>query len=309
MRVLTLGAGAIGGYFGGRLSEGDTDVTFLVREARKRYLAANGLRIESQFGNYTTPVKAITKDEIDRPYDVVLLTCKAYDLPSAMESVRPAVGAETAILPLLNGLAHIDALNAEFGAHRVLGGIAKIAATLTPGGVIKHLNDWHYITFGEQSGELTDRVKSLKAAFDRTPVIASAVPDIMQAMWEKIVHLTTVAGMTCMMRASVGEISRVDGGSEAMIRFLQSNSEIADREGFRPSEAFMLEFRKLLSDETSAYTASMLRDLERGGPVEADHILGFMLGKARHHGLDDTLHRLAFLHVKAYEQRRAACRL
>jgi len=309
MRVLTLGAGAIGGYFGGRLSQGGADVTFLVRQGRRRDLVANGLRIESQFGNYTAPVKAITADEIDSPFDIILLTCKAYDLPSAIEAIRPAVGRETAILPLLNGLAHMDVLNAEFGPHQVLGGLAKIAATLTPEGVIKHLNDWRTITFGEQSGQISDRVRVLKAAFDRTSVLASVAPDIMQAMWEKVVHLATVAGMTCLMRASVGEIARVDGGSDLMIRFLDSNSRIAALEGFEPPEAFMNEYRKLLSDGTSTYTASMLRDLERGGRIEADHILGFMLRKVRLHGLDETLHQIAFTHVKAYEERRAASRL
>jgi 2-dehydropantoate 2-reductase len=309
MRVMSLGAGAIGGYFGGRLAEGGTDVTFLVREGRKRDLVAHGLRISSPFGNYEAPVAAITADEIDRPADVVLLTCKAYDLPSAIETIRPAVGPGTAILPLLNGLAHMDTLNAVFGSHRVLGGLAKIAVTLTPEGIIKHLNDWRYITFGEQDGAMSDRVLALKAAFDRTSVLASAVPDVLHAMWEKVVHLSTVAGMTSLMRASVGEIARVEGGSELMVRFLETNAAVAGREGFAPSEAFMTEYRTLFSNRSSTYTASMLRDIERGGAIEADHILGFMLRKVGAHGLDDMLHRVALVHAMAYEERRASGRL
>jgi 2-dehydropantoate 2-reductase len=309
MRIMSLGAGAVGGYFGGRLIEGGADVTFLVRPERKRQLLDHGLRIESQFGDFASPVNAITADEINRPADIVLLTCKAYDLPSAIETIRPGVGSDTAVLPLLNGLAHVDVLNREFGSRRVLGGLAKIASTLLPDGTVKHLNDWRYITFGEQDGSMSPRVLALKEAFDRTSVVASAVPNVMQAMWDKIVHLSTVAGMTCLMRASVGEIARVEGGSELMIRLLETNAEVAAREGYRPSGDFLAEYRALFKDPTSTYTASMLRDLERGGPVEADHILGFMLAKVRSHGLDETLHRIAYIHVKAYEERRAANRL
>jgi 2-dehydropantoate 2-reductase len=306
MRILCLGAGAIGGYFGGRLVEGGANVEFLVRENRQKQLRADGLRIESKYGNVQVSVTAVTDKEAKGPYDIVLLTCKAYDLANALATIAPFVGAKTAVLPLLNGVAHIEILNAKFGKERVLGGVAKIAATLTPDGVIKHLNDWRYITFGEQSGEMSARVAQLKEAFDKTSVMASAVPNIMQAMWEKVVHLSTVAGMTCAMRASVGDIARTRDGTELMIELLERNAEIAGREGHRPSDAFLAEYRQLFHDQTSTYTASMLRDIERNGPVEADHILGFMLEKAKQHGVDPSLHRFIYVHLQAYEQRRAA---
>lgn len=308
MKVLTLGAGAIGGYFGGRLAEGGADVTFLVREERRHQLLKHGLRIQSPFGNYGAPVHAITFDEIQSPADVVLLTCKAYDLPTAIDAVRPAVGEETMILPLLNGLAHMELLNQEFGSDRVLGGLAKIAATSLPDGSIKHLNDWRFVTFGEQDGRMSPRVLALKDTFDRTSLIASAVPNVTQAMWEKLIHLSTAAGITCLMRASVGDIARVVGGTDLTLRFLEANAEIARREGHPPSESFLVEHRALFANESSNYTASMLRDLERGGPIEANHIIGYMLEKARFHGLDDTLHLIVYIHLKAYEERRAANR-
>jgi 2-dehydropantoate 2-reductase len=309
MRIMALGAGAVGGYFAGRLAEAGADVTFLVREPRKQRLLDGGLTIRSRFGDWSGPVNAITAAEVSGPFDVLILTCKAYDLASAIDAIRPAVGPRTAILPLLNGLAHIEVLNAAFGRQCVLGGLAKIAVTLTPDGAIQHLNDWRYLTFGEQDGARSARVLALKAAFDRTTVLATVTVDVMQAMWEKIVHLTTAAGMTCLMRANVGEVVRADGGAQLLKRLLETNAEIAAAEGHRPSEAFMAEYRGVFSDSGSAYSASMLRDIERGGPIEADHILGYMLAKARAHGLDDTLHTIAYTHLKAYEERRAAQRL
>jgi len=210
------------------------------------------------------------------------------------------------VLPLLNGVAHVDQLNDTFGDGRVRAGLAKIAATLSPDGIIRHLNDWRYITFGEQNGEMSARVEALKAAFDKTSVIASAVPNIMQTMWEKIVHLSTVAGMTCAMRANVGEIARTADGTEMMIQLLERNAEIAAREGHAPSDTFLAEYRQLFNDQSSTYAASMLRDIQRNGAVEADHILGFMLAKARQHGVDPSLHRFIYVHLQAYEQHRAA---
>jgi|SRR5579884_3925214 len=309
MRILCLGAGAIGGYFAGRLVESGGDVTFLVREARKQILQSQGLKIESRFGNFSGPVQAIVRDEIKAPFDVILLTCKAYDLSSALDSIEPAVGPNSAILPLLNGIAHMDVLNRRFGAGRVLGGLAKIAATVAADGTIKHLNDWRYIIFGEQDGSISPRVKALKEAFDRTSVVATAVPDIMQKMWEKLVHLATVAGMTCVMRASVGEIARTNEGSTLLIEFLERNAEIAKREGYGPSQEFLDEYRSLFRDRNSPYTASMLRDLEKGAPIEADHIIGFVLERARLHNIDASMHRFIYTHLQAYEQRRAAERL
>lgn len=306
MRVLCLGAGAIGGYFGGRLVEGGADVEFLVRERRHKQLVENGLQITSRYGDAGLRVKAVTERDAGGRYDIILLTCKAYDLDAALRSIAPFVSAETGVLPLLNGVAHIARLNETFGSSRVIGGVAKIAATLTPEGVIKHLNDWRYITFGEQNGRESKRVLELKAAFDNTSVVASVAPNILQVMWEKVVHLSTVAGMTCTMRASVGDIARTRFGTSLMIELLERNADIAGREGYPPSESFLAEYRQLFEDTASPYTASMLRDIERGGPIEGDHILGFMLEKAIQHGIDPTLHRVIYTHVQSYEQRRAA---
>lgn len=305
MRVLCLGAGGIGGYFGGRLAEAGYDVTFLVRPARQSQMRGR-LRIESCYGNADIAVKTAVRETATGPFDFVILTCKAYDLPSAIETITPFVGNDTTVLPLLNGVAHLDLLNKHFGKERVLGGVAKIAVTAQPDGTIKHLNDWRFITFGEQSGAVTERVKTLKTAFDKTSVVAKAVPNILQVMWEKIVHLATVAGATCSMRASVGEIARTQYGSEFMIELLERNAEISQYEGFPMTEEFLEEYRKLFRNKNSTYTASMLRDIQRGGPIEGDHVIGFMLRKAEQHGLDARLHRLIYTHLQAYEQHRAA---
>ena len=310
MRILVLGAGALGGYFGGRLLEAGADVTFLVRPRRAAQLAAQGLVIESPFGALRTPVRTVMVDEAEPGWDLVLLTCKAYDLDDAIAAIRPAVSDGTAILPVLNGLSHVATLQREFGAGRVLGGLAKIQATLAADGTVRQLNDWRWLTFGELDGRISPRVAALAELASRaTGMQAAAVPDILFRMWEKLVHLGTSAIGTVLLRANTGEIARSPGGVAFMHRILERNAAIAAANGHPMKPAFLEEFRALFADPAGMYATSMLRDLEAGGRIEADHILGFLLEAARRAGIPEEAHEAAYLHARAYEQRRDAHRL
>jgi len=309
MKVLVLGAGGTGGVVGGRLHASGADVSFVVRERRREQLRQDGLRIESPHGNLQVQVKALLASELQPDFDLVILACKAYDLEAAIATVQRGVSGRTAILPLLNGLAHMERLNAVFGKERVLGGSIRMQVVLSPEGIVRQLNDWQTLTFGEQDGTVTPRVTALRDMLRPTGIEAQLSTQIARDMWMKMVHLSTVAGMTCLMRASVGEIARTPDGAALMVRLLEANAAVAAKEGYGPSDAFLREFRALFSNRDAPYTASMLRDIERKGPVEADHIIGFMLERARAHGLDDSLHTIVYTHLKAYEQRRAAGRL
>ena len=309
-KILVLGAGGIGGYFGGRLVESGADVTFLVREGRRKTLSEQGLQIESPFGNAQLAVKTVTASDVEPIYDAVILTCKAYDLDTAVASIAPAVAPAGYVLPFLNGIAHVDVLNRQFGQHRVLGGTAKIQSTITPIGAIRQFNDWRTLTFGEQSGEMTERVRTLESLFAAAKgVEAFAVTDVVQRMWEKLVHLSTAAAMTCLMRANVGEIVRTPDGREIFLEQLECGAAIAAANGHMPSEDFMTSWEMTFSQQDSQYSTSMLRDIERGGQTEVEHILGFMCNKAREADIAHHTLLLAYTHIKAFEQRRAAGRL
>jgi 2-dehydropantoate 2-reductase len=214
------------------------------------------------------------------------------------------------VLPFLNGIAHIDVLNEKFGRHHVLGGTAKIQATIMPNGAIRQFNDWRTLTFGEQSGEMTERVRALAALFEAAKgVEVFAVTDIVQRMWEKLVHLSTAAAMTCLMRANVGEIVRTPHGRELFLDQLRCGAAIAAANGHAPSAAFMKSWEETFSQPDSQYSTSMLRDIERGGQTEVEHILGFMLDKAKKAQIPCNTLLLAYTNVMAFEQRRAADRL
>ena len=305
MKVLILGAGAIGGYLGGRLTDAGLDLTLLVRPARKAQLDADGLQIRSVYGDLNIRVKTVTADEVTTPYDIVIVTAKAYDLESAIAAITPAVGPDTMVLPILNGIGHINTLNAAFGPERILAGTVQISALRMPDGSIEHKNDWRWLRFGEQEGELSDRVIALRdalaAAEGLEPV---ALENAMQGMWEKFVHLATAAGMTCLMRANAGQIVRSDEGAELFQHFLETTAEVARRSGYPPSDTFMANYRKLFADPHSGYATSMLRDVEAGNQTEGEDILGLLLSTAREHGIDEPLFKAAYASIRAHEERR-----
>jgi 2-dehydropantoate 2-reductase len=309
MRVLVVGAGAIGGYFGGRLLQAGRDVTFLVRPRRAAELAETGLIIKSPLGDVTQRAPpTIRAENVRQPFDLVLLSCKAYDLAAAMVSFAAAIGPETLILPLLNGMRHLDLLDERFGRSRVLGGQCIIAATLDAQRAVVHLNDIHTLSFGERDGGISDRIRPVADTLGNAGFDARLSDHIVQEMWDKWVFLATLAGVTCLMRAPIGDIMASPGGDKLIRSLLDECCAIADAEGRAPQAAFLEQARAALTAAGSPMTASMLRDMEGNAPVEADHILGDLLRRrSAVHANRSELSLLAtvYTHLKAYENRRA----
>ena len=305
MRILVVGAGGIGGYFGGRLLEVGRAVTFLVRPRRAAQLAKSGLVIRSPLGDVELPAPpTVTADALREPFGLVLLSCKAYDLDDAMDSFAPAVGPGTAILPLLNGMRHMDALGARFGAAKVLGGQCVISVVLDLEGRILHLNDIHTLSFGEQDGFRSARIEAITAELSGASFEARPSDGIVQEMWDKWVFIATLAGITCLMRASIGDIVAA-GATDLATAMLDECAAIAGAQGFPPGQSFMQRSRAMLTTAGSGLTASMFRDIERGAPIEADHVLGDLLRRAGERTGLSPLLRTANAHLKAYEARRA----
>ncbi|MEI6738456.1 MAG: ketopantoate reductase family protein [Pseudomonadota bacterium] len=311
MKILVLGAGGTGGYFGGRLAQSGADVTFLVRDKRAAQLAAHGLVIETTKERIVLAVKTVLAATVKPEYDVIFLACKAYDLAGSIAAILPAMHATTQVVPLLNGMSHLDDLDIAFGRERVMGGSCQIAAMLTPDGVVKNLAEPHAILWGARFGNTKqiELAAALAIEFAKTPVDWRVSDHVIQDMWEKLVFLSTLAGMTCLMRGSIGEILATGDGKTHTQRYLDSCIAVAIKEGFPPRPAIMDRFQAVMTSVGSSLTASMLRDLEAGNEVEADHIVGYMLEKARLYQLDDTLLSIAYAHLQTYQNRRKAKRL
>jgi 2-dehydropantoate 2-reductase len=301
MRILIVGAGAVGGYFGGRLAQAGRDVTFLVRPSRAKQLAQNGLRIVSPHGDAVLTPKLVSADKIDTPYDLVFVSVKAYALEAAMNDFAAAVGRETMILPVLNGMRHIDLLAKRFGEHAVIGGVCLVAAEIDDQGRIVQLADVQQLVYGERNGESTPRLKTLDATMQGVGFSARLSPDIMQEMWEKWVQLASLGAITCLMRGTIGEIVAAPDGAELSIDVLNESAAVAAACGYKPSEKMLSKHAAAMTAPGSSLTSSMYRDLRKGAPVEADHILGDFIESGSAHGVATPLLKAAFVNLRVYQ--------
>jgi 2-dehydropantoate 2-reductase len=305
MRILVVGAGAVGGYFGGRLLAAGRDVVFLVREKRAAQLARTGLSIRSALGDVNVPSPpTVTADKLRESFDLIVLSCKAYDLAGAAQAFAPAVGAQTAILPLLNGMRQLDLLDGAFGAQHVLGGQCVISATLDAHGAVQHLNQLHSITFGERDGSASPRMQAITEAFADAGFDSRPSQTVVQDMWDKWVFLASLAGITCLLRGSIGEIVAA-GGREAALALLEECHAVAAAAGHAPAERVMQRARAVLAEAGSPLAASMLRDLQQGHPTEADHVIGDMLARADPAHAAGSLLSVAYAHLRIHEAGRA----
>jgi 2-dehydropantoate 2-reductase len=306
MKILTLGAGAIGGYVGGRLYQSGADVTFLVREKRLQALQRDGLVIKSTKGDITQKVKAVTRGSEGGPYDIVLLTCKAYDLDSAMEAIAPAVGANTTIVPLLNGMRHLDTLDARFGGEKVVGGLARVGVAMNEQCHILHTSPFAAISFGERDGKTArPALVELDAAIKKSGVDGGLNANIVQDLWDKWIMLCTLAATCCLMRGASGDILEADEGQAIVLETVDEGRKVAAAAGHEPGEKGITTIRSFLTVKGSKFAASMLHDLEKGAMVEADHIVGDMIARAKKAGIATPNLRLAYAHLQVYLARRA----
>ncbi|MDR0769655.1 MAG: ketopantoate reductase family protein [Burkholderiales bacterium] len=305
MRILIVGAGAIGGYFGGRLLTAGRDVTFLVRPSRAAALAQRGLIVRSPRGDVTWPhPPCVITGKLETTFDAVLLSCKAYDLQGVIESLAPAIGSQTVIVPLLNGMQHLDALAARFAKPHLFGGLCFISVDRDPQGAVIHYNDTDTLMFGELDGGVSERAERLAAVLMDAGFDARLSADIRQEMWEKWAFIAAAAGITCLMRSAVGDYVAADGAGLAL-RLIEECCAVSAHNGHPVSERSVARTRTMLTAPGSPFMASMLRDIERNAPTEGEHLLGALWRRRDPATLDErSVLYLAYTHLKSYEARR-----
>ncbi|QQX86606.1 2-dehydropantoate 2-reductase [Cupriavidus necator] len=302
MKILVLGAGAIGGYYGARLIEAGADVTFLVRAARATRLAESGLIVRSELGEFRQSVKTVVSATVRPEYDLILLTCKGYDLELAMDAIAPAVGPDTGILPFLNGVSVYDRLDARFGRRRVLGGVARIATMLERDGAIAHYGSLDSVTVGARNPSQQQQVEELHAIFAQTPSSCAISDNIEQALWDKWMMIASAALMTCLMRGTVAEICRTQDGKALMNRAMAECAGVAAKEGYPLPEPVRAQMEARLLDASLNWMASMARDIALGASrLESDNIVGDLVRRAKAFGLDAPIAQAAYCHLQVYE--------
>ncbi len=306
MRMLVVGAGSTGGYFGGKLAAADRDVTFLVRGGRADQLRTTGLQILSPTGNLSIEPKLLVAGQISAPFDIVLLTVKAFSLPAAIEDFAPAVGSGTVILPVLNGMKHMDLLSAQFGAARLAGCVCKVATVLDENGRIAHLAPFHDMAYGERDGSMSDRMATIDSFMQGAGFDARLSPTIEREMWEKWILLAALGAINCLMRGDIGEVSAAPGGADFAVNLLDEVIASVRAVGTAPSDVFVASAMEQLTRQGSAQTSSMYRDLQQGKSVEADQIVGDLVQRARQARVATPLLSAAFANLSIYQSRLAA---
>jgi 2-dehydropantoate 2-reductase len=304
VRTLVVGAGSVGGFFGGRLAGVGRDVTFLVRPRRATQLA-DGLAIVSKGEETRVPVKVIRTGEAAGEFDVILLAVKAYQLDAAIEDLGSYVGRGSMILPVLNGMRHVAVLRSRFGSAHVIGGVAKIASTLDERGRIVDQADFHDLAYGEWGGEKTARILALDELMTGAGFQARLSADIERDMWEKWAMLASLAAITCLLDGDIGQVARAPGGID-LVKSLFAEVAAAIGAEWRPlADPFKTQVLSILTNRASSLTSSMYRDMKSGSRVEADQIIGDLVMRATARGIATPLLAAALTRLKVYEERQA----
>jgi 2-dehydropantoate 2-reductase len=306
MRILVVGAGATGGFFGARLAQAGRDVTFLVRPKRADLLRERGLRIVGVDGEAVITPRLVTADELGQPYDLILFSVKATALDQAIADVGPAVGPGTVVVPFLNGIAHMDALNARFGASSVFGGVVKVVTTVDDDGDIRQFAPLATMTVGEQDGSRSDRLARIVETLTGANFDVDASADIVAAMWHKWAFISTVGAMTALARGTIGEILAVPGGELLGPAVLAETAAVVEACGYPLPAAESTATRCVVTQRGSTFGSSMSRDAMNGRPTEVEHILGDFTARARTHRVETPLLDLATLQLRVHERRLAA---
>ena len=305
MKILILGAGGIGGYFGAHLMKAGADITYLVRQKRKALIDAQGLRIETPREAFAVQPRTLIAEQIQPDYDLIILASKAYDLDDALYSLRGALGRGT-VLPFLNGLDHLGKLDALLGKERVMGGVAHIAATITPEGAIRQLTEMHRLTVGARNPSHQKLASEFIELCKQAPFDSVFAEDIEQVLWDKWVFLATLAGMTTLCRGSVGDIVATTYGKATTVHMYEECCRVAHASGHSISTGVSAKALEMLTASVSTLTASMLRDLLDGQPTEHDHILGAMIRRGQGLACPTPLLEVAFTNLAIQAGRMAS---
>ena len=301
MKILVLGVGGIGGFFGGHLHEIGADVTFLVRPKRRALLQANGLRIISPLGNLNLDPKLVLSDELKPVYDIILISCKTYDLDQAIIDLRSTKG-RGIIIPFLNGVTHMKKLDEEFGQDNVMGGVAHISSTVNKDGTIEHFSEFKKLTFGNRDLSKNNALKEFAEVCAKTKFDVALSDDINLDLWKKWVFISTVAGATTLFSCSLGEIVKSDFGKQIIIDLFNECRSIAKlyKYDYEDSEADII--LKTITNPGSPIKASMQRDVEKKSFTEHEQIFGDLINKGQKYSFDCPILMSCYVRMNVYQR-------
>ena len=300
MKIVAMGSGGVGGYFGARLQQGGQDVTFV---ARGRHLAAmrkDGLTLESPHGNANLKVRAVEQPAEAGVADIVLFCVKLWDTEGAAEQLKPIVGPQTRVIPFQNGVESIERLRKFFPREAVMGGSAYIASRISRPGVIEHIGQMARLQFGTLVDSQRGAAEALLAACKEAKLNAEISDDIVRSNWEKFVFLVALSTATAVSRAPLGVI-RADPDMRRMLeRAMRETWAVGRARGVKLADDFIETRMKFAETLPAEMKASMAHDLEAGGRLEAPWLCGAVARMAREAGIEAPVNETAYAALKPY---------
>jgi len=297
MKILVLGSGGVGGYFGARLVEAGANITFFVRKKRAEFINTFGISIKSPHGDCLVKANTLSIGNKKQSFDLVILTCKAYDLESSLNDLNLVLSNKPVFLPLLNGMSHIKFLRNRFGKNKVLAGAAHIASVLTSKNVIKQLNPIQILTIGSIESDLVNTAIKFKNICENAKFKTIYTENILQALWDKWTFLATLAGSTCLFNTCVGEITSSKIGEGLMIKMYEEALKVAEIKNYRVDSKAQKKSLEILMKPASDFTSSMLRDLQAQKRTEHEHILGDLVRLGLSHNIELPLMSSAYINI------------
>lgn len=283
MKFAVFGTGAVGGYFGGKLAQAGADVTFIARGKHLDAIRESGLRVDSVNGDFVAhPVKATNAPQSIGVVDVIILAIKAWQLDDAISQMSPLIGASTLILPLLNGIEHMEKLVNAFGREHVIGGVCRISASIAGPAYIKHVGIDPYIAYGELSGVKSERISSLHSAFKNiSGITAEARENIELAMWEKYLLICAFSGVGAVTRAPVGLFRSIPESRALFRHVMEEVALVANSRGVDLTEKSVQSVMDRIDLTQPDTMASMQKDIIEGRPSELESQIGAIVRMAR----------------------------
>ncbi|MDG1882873.1 MAG: 2-dehydropantoate 2-reductase, partial [Alphaproteobacteria bacterium] len=277
------------------------DVTFLVRPKRKALLKANGLKVISPLGNLNLDPKLMLADELKPVYDIILISCKTYDLDQAIIDLRLTKG-RGLIIPFLNGFTHMKKLDEEFGQDNIMGGVAHISSTVNKDGTIEHFSEFKKLTFGNRNLSKNYVLKEFAEVCAKTKFDVVLSDDINLDLWKKWVFISTVAGATTLFSCSLGEIVKSDLGKKIIIDLFNECRSIAKlyKYDYEDSEADVI--LKTITTSGSPIKASMQRDVEKKSFTEHEQIFGDLIIKAKKYNFECPILTSCYVRMNVYQE-------
>lgn len=291
MKIAVMGSGGVGGYFGARLAAAGNDVTFIARGAHLQAIKSQGLRVQSPLGDiHLQPSRACDDPAIIGPVDFVLFATKLYDTKIAGELCKPLIGADTAVISLLNGVDSEEQLSRILGRELVVGGVARISAEITAPGVIQHYSNFAGIEFGELDGSRSDRLQNFLAAAQAANIDAQLSSDINAAIWQKFIMIASLSAITTLTRLPAGLIRNNPRSWKLMQEAVRETDAVARARGVQLAENSVDEIVKILRGLPEAMKSSMLMDLERGNRLELEWLSGAVCRLGDETGVETPVH-------------------